>query len=396
MLTKIILEQFKCFEILKLPLAPLTLLTGANATGKSTVLQALTILHQTVIENEWASSLILNGHTISLGTAGDVIDKITGRREFTLGLQTETFDCLWTMEADDRFALSVPVKRIVWREADHWEPAVTEVAGTSTPLHYLLPATTLDVSPNASQLANLLVKLTYISADRFGPRETYAASSPDQHQNVGPRGERTPWFLDHFIDKEPLAGLIRPQTPPTLQRQTEAWMQHFFPGTSFTIAPVKNANMVTMGIRTSNATDYHRPQNVGYGLTHVLPILAACLGGDKNDVIMIENPESHLHPSGQAEMGEFLALCAASGLQIILETHSDHILNGIRRAVKKRILTPGQTAIHFFKMRSDDEEDFADQVISPLIDQNGNLSEWPEDFFDQFDKDTDFLIGWDA
>ncbi len=74
MLTKITLEHFKCFEILKLPLAPLTLLSGTNATGKSTVLQSLAILHQTIVENEWAKTLMINGQTISLGTADDVID----------------------------------------------------------------------------------------------------------------------------------------------------------------------------------------------------------------------------------------------------------------------------------------------------------------------------------
>jgi len=91
-------------------------------------------------------------------------------------------------------------------------------------------------------------------------------------------------------------------------------------------------------------------------------------------------------------MGEFLALCANSGLQIILETHSDHILNGIRRALKKQLITPEQVAIHFFRPREDEDDGV---VISPLVDNLGNLSEWPDDFFDQFDKDSQFLLGWD-
>ena len=63
---------------------------------------------------------------------------------------------------------------------------------------------------------------------------------------------------------------------------------------------------------------------------------------------MVENPEAHLHPSAQAAMGEFLAISAASGIQVILETHSDHVLNGIRRAVKKGLITHHDVAIHFF------------------------------------------------
>ncbi len=395
MFTSIYLEHFKCFSKLKLPLAPLTLLAGTNATGKSTVLQALAILHQTIVENEWSNALILNGETISLGTASDVIDKIAGRREFKVGLGAETFACLWLMEASDRLALAVPVKHITWREAENWELIEADL-NDKWVLSNLFPLSSSDMGTfqNTQQLLKILFRLTYISADRFGPRETYSVSSPEQHQNVGPRGERTPWFLDHFSDKNPIDGLIRSGAPPILQRQTEVWLRHFFPGAGFEIQPVRNANLVTMGIRTSSATDFHRPQNVGYGLTHVLPILAACLGADEGDLIMVENPEAHLHPSGQSEMGEFLALCSASGLQIILETHSDHILNGIRRAVKKHIITPDQVAIHFFKARQEDESDRTAQVISPLINEDGNLSEWPADFFDQFDKDTDFLIGW--
>jgi len=226
----------------------------------------------------------------------------------------------------------------------------------------------------------------------MGPRETYPMSSPHQHTTVGPRGERTAWFLHQFADHKPMAGLLRHEAVPTLQRQTEAWLSHFFPQAALAIQPVHNANLVTLGLRTNKATDYHRPQNVGYGLTHILPILTACLGAKESDVIVIENPESHLHPVGQAEMGEFLALCANSGLQIILETHSDHILNGIRRALKKQLITPEQVAIHFFRPRQDEDDGV---VISPLVDNLGNLSEWPENFFDQFDKDSQFLLGWD-
>jgi predicted ATPase len=111
---------------------------------------------------------------------------------------------------------------------------------------------------------------------------------------------------------------------------------------------------------------------------------------------MVENPELHLHPAGQSAMGVFLARAAAAGAQVIIETHSDHILNGIRKAVKgvdgAPILTPEQVAIHFFQPRDDAGQ--RPQVISPVIDPQGNLDTWPTDFFDQFDKDLGSLIGW--
>jgi predicted ATPase len=89
-------------------------------------------------------------------------------------------------------------------------------------------------------------------------------------------------------------------------------------------------------------------------------------------------------------MGQFLAQVARAGVQVVLETHSDHILNGIRRSVKAGALTPEQTAIHFFMPRGGTGA----QVISPQLDASGNIDTWPVGFFDQFDKDMNYFAGW--
>ncbi len=89
-------------------------------------------------------------------------------------------------------------------------------------------------------------------------------------------------------------------------------------------------------------------------------------------------------------MGQFLADVARAGVQVMLETHSDHILNGIRRSVKAERLKPEQIAIHFFRPRS---ENIA-QIISPQLDISGNIDCWPVGFFDQFDKDINYFAGW--
>ena len=89
-------------------------------------------------------------------------------------------------------------------------------------------------------------------------------------------------------------------------------------------------------------------------------------------------------------MGRFLADAVQSGIQVIVETHSDHVLNGIRRAIKAGCLPAEKVALHFFRARSED----APQVLSPVIDSAGNVDFWPEGFFDQFDKDMDYFAGW--
>ena len=106
--------------------------------------------------------------------------------------------------------------------------------------------------------------------------------------------------------------------------------------------------------------------------------------------MLIENPEVHLHPAGQALMGLFLADVARAGVQVVVETHSDHVLNGVRRAVKRGDLAPDEVAIHFFRARSEGGA----QVHSPTIDSAGNIDVWPAGFFDQFDKDMNYFAGW--
>ena len=168
-------------------------------------------------------------------------------------------------------------------------------------------------------------------------------------------------------------------------------MRTFFPGCRLEIQPVPYANAVTLGLRTSDDTDFHRPVHAGFGITQVLPIVIAALAAKPEDLLLIENPEVHLHPAAQVQMGQFLAKVAHSGIQIILETHSDHILNGVRRAVKEGILSADQAVIHFFRPRSDN----GSQVVSPVLDSTGNIDAWPDGFFDQFDKDMNHFAGWD-
>jgi predicted ATPase len=91
-------------------------------------------------------------------------------------------------------------------------------------------------------------------------------------------------------------------------------------------------------------------------------------------------------------MGQFLATVANAGVQVIIETHSDHVLNGIRRAVKSSLILPEQVALHFFRPRCDEQS----QVITPQVDETGNIDVWPEGFFDQFDKDMNHFAGWDV
>ena len=378
MLTRLELANFKCFELLKLPLAPLTLLSGGNASGKSSVLQALVLLHQTIREQEWSTRLLLNGGEICLGTVTDVIDKVTGRKSFGICVFDGDHSVRWTFAVEDRSDMSAALRVVSIGNVEHHAPPT---------LHFLLPP---EIAPQIQELAIRLARLSYLTAERVGPREVYSLQDPSSTQVVGPRGENAVSLLHWGRDEKVADALAIIGTPPTRLRQVEAHMKGFFPGCSLEIQQVPQTNGATLGLRTSNATSFHRPVHVGFGLTQVFPIVVAALSAKRGDLLLIENPEVHLHPSGQAMIGGFLSMVAAAGVQVIIETHSDHVLNGVRRSVKNNLIKSEDVLVHFFK----DRDVEGDQVVSPTINREGDIDTWPPGFFDQFDKDMNYFAGW--
>jgi hypothetical protein len=272
-------------------------------------------------DHEWSSRLMLNGESVQLGTVLDVVDKVHGRRQLEIELVAGSSHIHWTF-LGDREEMSMATESVCLDD----RKVVNPIA-----LRHLLPPDLYDLG---SSLATSLRDLTYITAERVGPREIYVLEDQQAATVVGPRGEHTLSVL-HMVRAEPIRqALVIGDVPPTGLKQIEARMSQFFPGCRLDIQLIPQANAVTLGIRTSDDTDFHRPVNVGFGLTQVLPLVVAGITAKENDILLIENPEVHLHPAGQAHVGAFLAEVAASGVQVIVETHSDHVLNGIRRAVK--------------------------------------------------------------
>ncbi len=374
MIEQLDLQTFKCFENLRLPLRPLTLLSGTNASGKSSILQCLALLCQTMADDEWSSHLKLNGDLVRLGRLIDVVDRVYGQREFQIGLSDATFTCRWRFTGDPT-DMSMLVGDVV----------VNDEAYVDERLRLLLP----DSMP-MSGFGDRLRGLTYISAERLPPQEIYRLEDPQFVSNVGPVGEHAVGSLYLNADESVMDELLMQGAPPTLLRQTQSRMRSFFPNCGLDVQPIQQANAVTLGLRNSVDTDFHRPVNVGFGLTQVLPIIVASLAATQDDLILVENPEVHLHPSGQAQIGGFVAEVAAAGVQVIAETHSDHVLNGVRRAVRDNVLNADDVAIHFFTPRQAGTA----QVVTPTIEQDGNIDHWPDGFFDQYDRDMNYFAGW--
>ncbi len=350
------LRNFKCFSDTTLPFSPLTLLAGTNAAGKSTTIQSLRILRQShgrgAIKRD---ELLLNGSLTNVGTARDVLNQDATSGQITIDL-TDTAGRI------GHFPFQFDREQ---RDA------------------YLLTA---ESRPRYETEINLFAtQFNYLNAERIGPRLLYPmADLRGASIDVGVHGEYAAHVLARYRD-EPIAcdGLVRynptiGEVSRTVEAQTRYWMSTFIPNFDIKIDELTAADQVQVMLRTGSR-EYVRPTNIGFGIIYTLPIVVAALVAPAGSLLIVENPEAHLHPAAQSRIGMFLAQAAAAGIQVVIETHSDHVLNGIRRMVRTHVLSPSQISMIFFAG--------AGQIELPQIDQDGRIDPWPDGFFDQIEKD---------
>jgi predicted ATPase len=359
------LKNFKCFEDQFLYLRPLTLLSGLNSTGKSSVLQSLLLLRQSYQQGLLPKiGLALNGDLVHIGTASDAL--FEGAKGDRIG-----FD----------LSLENDVKK-QWR------------------FQYVEDVDVLRLSPSDPGDAEAIYNASlfndnfhYLQAERLGPRRFFETSDFQvrQRRQLGPAGEYAAHFLSVFGDDPISEHLAHPNAVSlSLRAQVEAWLGEISPGTLITLSPSPNTDTISLQFSFATSNKY-RATNVGFGVTYVLPILIAILSSSPGSLLLIENPEAHLHPKGQVEMGALLARAASCGIQVVIETHSDHVLNGIRVATHDAIIKPQDIQLHFFQRKVHDGQ-VQNEIASLLIDRDGRIDRWPDGFFDEWDKSLEVLL----
>jgi len=374
-LESIHLENFKASRDVDVRLAPLTVLAGLNSSGKSTLLQAIGALRQSYDSNSRTNGLSLSGHLVHLGQYGDVLS------EGAVG---------------DTVAVTIAEDGTSNRWVFRGKPDANQLRFDDAPAD---PPTFVK-SPH----------FQFLQADRIVPQTLYP-QAPQQARDagfLGPHGEYTVDFLSMAANRPVAKGRSFPRTgsginddlfekiAPTdgLLDQVAGWLQQLSPGARLSTTALAGTDEVLLqfsyiGKQRESGSNPYRPTNVGFGLTYSLPIVVACLAAPKGALLLLENPEAHLHPHGQAALGELIARCTNDGVQIIAETHSDHLLNGLRLAVKNKHLRTQDVALHFFSRSIETGEVF---VQTPAVLENGRLSNWPTGFFDQWDKDVVALL----
>lgn len=322
MITRIHIRNFKSLVEQEFSLSNLNLLTGINSSGKSSLIQALRMIDK---------GAALPGH-------GDFSD-----------LRSKG----GSSSGDPAISLEI--------ENDGGQIESVRFSNTQ-----------LEIASNHPK--RIIEKLIYVSADRLGPQVQLPTTGEDHTiSNVGEHGQHCYRFLaEHGSDtvKPPVVNEEK-----SLRQAVNEWMSVITPDSRLLAEYHKTIDTASLTVN-----DY-RPTNVGFGVSYTLPVIVSLLSSaaESGALVCIENPEAHLHPAAQTKMGELFARCAASGTQVLIETHSDHLLDGIRIAVKRDILPAENTRIYFFT-----KQNSMTMVESIAVDRKGNIDKWPKGFFDQF------------
>jgi len=362
---KVKVKNFKSLRDIELELKPLTLVTGVNSGGKSSFIQALLLLKQN--EDRFYSLrgkkiVNINDEYVKLGNKKDILfeEAYQEKIEISIFYTAQHHSLIFDNETLDM-----------------------EFTG-------LLPE-------EDKETFNIFYEdFQYIMTDRVAPSIAYTLSDEAIGKNLlGMSGEYTAHYLAQNNHKKLHLEALRHPNAITSQllENVSLWLGEISRGIEIKAKIYNELQQVNLSysyVYGDNRTHEYSPLNVGFGLTYSLPIVVSLLKAKAGDLLIIENPESHLHPAGQSKIAKLCTIAVANGVQIIIESHSDHFLNAIRVATKQKIITPDDSIIYYFSKR---EESLETQVDKLSIDAEGKINEeWPEGFFDEYENLLDELL----
>lgn len=209
-------------------------------------------------------------------------------------------------------------------------------------------------------------------------------------------GEFTVYYLNKFGDMDiPVRDLAYDarQTDCSLRSQVEAWLTEISPNIKINIEQQASNFILKYGYpREGRPIRWIEAMNSGFGITYVLSVLVAILSAEPDSLILIENPEAHIHPSAQSALMRLIARAANHGIQVIIETHSDHIVNGALVGAKKGWMDQRDLSIYYFQR---DGQTLNAQALPLEIGDNGRIQNAPKGFFDQMRIDFEALYDID-
>jgi len=369
MIERLTLKNFKSIKEGIFDLENLTLFSGLNGMGKSSALQSMLLLRQSYEKHMLPDTgLSLTGDYVNVGNGKDVLFNDGDDDFFDIELDWRDSELFFRFDYEEKSDMQPKNK--------------TENRVNGLPFSESLFTSSFQ----------------YLSAERISPKSIYSVSeyAVNTKRSLGKTGEYTAHFLSEHGNEKIMIEELRHENSSThnLIDNINAWMSEITPGTKVIAKLIPEINQASLHYQFSTSTELtpqFRPENTGFGLTYVLPVVTAVLSAKPGDLLLIENPESHLHPSGQSIVARLISKASQNGVQIIIETHSDHFLNGVRASVKNHEIEPEKVCVYYL-YREFNSSEHSTSIEQVRIDQTGRVSHWPEGFFDEWDKSLNTLI----
>lgn len=435
MIKELNFTNFKSWQsVEKMRLAPITGLFGTNSSGKTSLLQLLLMLKQTIESSDRAQVLEFGDEKslTNLGSFRDVVHDHVKPGVMTFGLSWElvkslqinspenkdqmlfsanqlSFYCEVGEKGSDRLSVSQLEYQLsgnnfsLARKGQTGGKYSLENSGSSfrfirTPgrvwhlpapvKFYGFPDQTYAYYQNAGFLStlqlefeNLFRRMYYLGPLREFPLRHYAWKGSEP-ADMGRRGERV---VDALLAARGRGADISPgykKKRLTLEERVASWLKELGLIHSFSVEPVaKDSSIYQVRVQKTPSSAKVLITDVGFGVSQVLPVITLCYYAPEGSIILLEQPEIHLHPSVQSGLADvFIDAVKNRNIQIIVESHSEHLLRRLQRRIADQSLEPDKAALYFCETK-----DTGSKLNQLDVDIFGNITNWPTAFFgDEF------------
>ena len=395
-ISKIAVSGFKSLASeCAIDIRPLTILAGANSSGKSSIMQPLLMLKQTLEAPYDPGPLLLDGPNVQFTSAAQFLSKLNGEERtdcFQIRIESNEYDPVGTTFRMGRGGIELAEINIERKffplTPSHFTlyPDMPPEEIKSLVDQHLIPKCDFVKRSRCfwrfeqqkfNVVANPIVKLEsnvfnliHLPGLRSNPERIYKFSST---------GPRYPGKFEFYV-----ASIIHEWQEPTNERLKTLADALYDLGLTGQIGTEKIGD-VGIDIRVGRLpgdrtaeTDMVSIADVGFGVSQVLPILVALIVAEPGQLVYLEQPELHLHPRAQVKLVKVLAAAAQRGVRVVAETHSSLLLLAIQTLVAEGSLSPDLVKLHWFTRG----ENGATEINTADLDEAGAYGDWPEDFDD--------------
>ena len=394
-ITKIAVSGFKSLaKECAIDIRPLTILAGANSSGKSSIMQPLLMLKQTLEAPYDPGPLLIEGPNVQFTLAEQFLSKLIGEERadrFQIQIETNAYSSVGTTFRKGQSGIELAEINIERKSFLHPErftlyPEMLPEEIKSLVDQHLIPKCDSVkrsrcfwrfeqqnphvVTNTITDLESNIFSIIHLPGLRGNPERIYKLTST---------GPRYPGTFDNYV-----ASIIhnwQHTEHDRLKTLVNALRRLGLTGQVRTEKIGDIGIEIKVGLFThdkTRETDMVSITDVGLGVSQVLPVLVALIVARPGQLVYLEQPELHLHPRAQVALAQELAAAAKRGIRVVVETHSSLLLLRIQTLVAEGDLSPELVKLHWFTR----DENGATKITPADLDEAGAYGNWPEDFDD--------------